>query len=92
MGVLGLGPAAQLGKPPRQPFHRIATRVSGNPALAEDAVQETLTLTYERLLEWFWRLHGPTTLNRQGPDRGPQYRSAIFFATSSSSTGTRRCS
>jgi peptide-methionine (S)-S-oxide reductase len=35
-------------------------------------------LPYEHLLEWFWRLHDPTTLNRQGADVGTQYRSAIF--------------
>ena len=40
---------------------------------------DPLTLSYEALLEWFWRLHDPTTLNRQGADEGTQYRSAIFF-------------
>jgi len=34
---------------------------------------------YSQLLELFWKLHDPTTLNRQGPDFGSQYRSAVFY-------------
>ena len=39
-------------------------------------------VSYEELLKIFWNNHNPTTLNRQGPDVGKQYRSAVFFHTS----------
>jgi peptide-methionine (S)-S-oxide reductase len=40
---------------------------------------DTSVITFDELLEVFWETHDPTTLNRQGADRGTQYRSAIFY-------------
>ena len=44
-------------------------------------------VSYEELLKAFWENHDPTTLNRQGPDVGEQYRSAIFFHTPEQKAG-----
>jgi peptide-methionine (S)-S-oxide reductase len=54
---------------------------SGNTGHAE-AIQITYNpaiITYPEILNIFWRIHDPTTLNRQGGDIGAQYRSVIFF-------------
>jgi peptide-methionine (S)-S-oxide reductase len=44
---------------------------------------------YDQLLEIFWSNHDPTQLNRQGPDVGDQYRSAIFFHTAEQEAAAR---
>ncbi len=56
---------------------------SGTTGHAEAVLVEydSEKVTYEQLLDVFWKNHDPTTPNRQGPDRGSQYRSAVFYHT-----------
>lgn len=57
------------------------THVENTDAEALQLTYDPQIVTYRSLLEFFYRMHDPTTLNRQGPDTGTQYRSAIFAHT-----------
>lgn len=59
-------------------YEQICTKTTGHAEVVQ-VVFDPDQITAERVLAWFWDLHDPTTLNRQGADEGPQYRSAIFF-------------
>jgi len=47
-------------------------------------------VTYEQLLDIFWKIHDPTQVNRQGPDFGTQYRTAIFYRSPEQEAAARK--
>ncbi|MEM7648599.1 MAG: peptide-methionine (S)-S-oxide reductase MsrA [Cyanobacteria bacterium P01_A01_bin.70] len=59
----------------------VLSRITGHAEVAQ-VEYDPRQISYETLLDTFWRCHDPTSLNRQGADRGEQYRSVIFYHTS----------
>lgn len=66
------------GQVPNPTYKQVCTGTTGH-AEAIQIAYDPKVITFEELLEVFWKTHDPTTLNRQGPDQGTQYRSVIFY-------------
>ncbi|MEM7180609.1 MAG: peptide-methionine (S)-S-oxide reductase MsrA [Spirochaetota bacterium] len=59
-------------------YEEVCGGLSGHAEVCR-VVYDTNTISFQNILEVFWKTHDPTTLNRQGNDVGPQYRSVIFY-------------
>ena len=77
-GILSTKAGYIGGQLPNPTYEEVCTDKTGH-AEAVQVEYDPDEISFEELLDVFWKNHNPTTLNRQGPDVGIQYRSAIFF-------------
>lgn len=68
-----------MGGKTKNPTYREVSAGNTGHAEVTRIYYDRAAISYETLLDWLWRSHNPTTLNRQGADVGTQYRSAIFY-------------
>ncbi|HLV00150.1 MAG TPA: peptide-methionine (S)-S-oxide reductase MsrA [Acidobacteriota bacterium] len=70
-------------------YRQVCSDLTGHAEVVEVTFNPE-EVSYEFLLETFWKIHDPTTLNRQGPDIGSQYRSVIFFVNEAQEQAARQ--
>ena len=79
-GVLQTAVGYSGGKTDNPTYEDVCSDETGHAEVVE-VEYDPAKVAYDQLLEVFWNNHNPTTLNRQGPDVGSQYRSVVFFHT-----------
>lgn len=77
-GVLSVTSGYAGGHIDNPTYEEVSDHTTGHAECAQ-IVFDPAKITFDELLEVFWQVHNPTTLNRQGADVGPQYRSVIFY-------------
>lgn len=76
-GVRSVVSGYAAGETENPTYREVCSGATGHAEVVQIDFDETVT-DYETMLNWFWRCHDPTTLNRQGADVGSQYRSIIL--------------
>jgi len=79
-GVISTAAGYSGGNHKNPTYKDVCTGTTGHAEVVH-LEYDSSTVSYETLLRAFWDNHNPTTLNRQGPDIGTQYRSVVFFHT-----------
>mgnify|MGYP001244573950 CR=1 FL=1 len=79
-GVRQVASGFMGGHVPNPTYDDVLSKKSGHAEVLH-ILYDPNVVSYEKLLEIFWKTHDPTTLNRQGYDVGPQYRSVVFYHT-----------
>jgi len=78
-----------MGGQPEPSYEAVCTGMTGHAEVVQVRFDAEL-ISYETLLNMFFNMHNPTTLNRQGPDIGSQYRSVVFFHSSEQEKSARQ--